>query len=378
MRPEVIYSIATKIGGHGLGLTSYNAVKALFEAGYLKKAVCYGNKSDIDKSKIFSLLGNPAKLLFFLPKRHYRPLRKGFIDYVTSKLILKRGCTIFHGWNNQATKSIKAAKKIKAITILDCGSTFTDYKEKLLEDEYKRFGLKFTYSPDYAKRKSIEEFYLADFIFLPSEFAKKTFIEAGFANSKLFVINRGVYLDKFIPDISKKSKKFTVLFVGRVSIRKGVQYLLQAWKELNLKDSELILAGSIDSNMKTILSRYNNIKNITFTGFLKNPIDVFQMSSIFVFPSLEEGSAKVTYEAMATGLPTITTENSGSVVRDNIDGFIIPIRNIEVIKEKILYFKENPWEIERMANNAINRVLQYTWARYRENLINTYKRILSL
>lgn len=75
---KVIYSIATRIGGPGLGIVSYNTVKALLHAGYLKKAVCYGNKSDIDRDKVLALPGNPAKLLFFSPTELLPALEKGF------------------------------------------------------------------------------------------------------------------------------------------------------------------------------------------------------------------------------------------------------------------------------------------------------------
>lgn len=377
---SVIYSIATKIGTSGLGTVSYQAVKALLDEGILKTAISYGNKSDLPSSCIFTLPGNPAKLLFFLPEHHYRPLRKSFFDYATAKFISKKGCRVFHGWNNQSLKSIKAAHRIGAKTILECGSTHRFYREKILTEEYDKFGIKYPIPPDFSRKSSLEEIDLSDFIFLPSDFTKQTFIDAGVKEDKLFVIQRGVDLERFKPDndyFYKKDQKFKVLFVGRLSLRKGVQYLLEAWKRLNIKDAELILAGGIDDNIKSILKKYNDIININFKGFLKDVSGVYKESTIFVFPSLEEGSAKVTYEAMASGLPVITTKNSGSLVRDNLDGFIIPIRDIEAIMEKITYFYENPEMVEIMGANALENIKFYSWYEYRNKLINIYKKILN-
>jgi glycosyltransferase involved in cell wall biosynthesis len=371
---SVIYSIATKIGSSGLGIVSYNAVKALFDKGILKIAISYGNKSDISSSSIFTIPGNPAKLLFFLPKYYYRPLRKGFFDYISSKIIFRRGCDVFHGWNNQSLRSIKAAHKIGAKTILECGSTHRFFREKILHEEYERFGIKYREPPGYARNSSLEEIFLSDYIFLPSEFTKRTFVNAGVNKNKLFVITRGVDLERFIP-VRKKDNNFRVLFVGRISLRKGIQYLLEAWKRLNLKDAELVLAGSIDDNIKPILAKYNNVENIVFKGFLKDITMVYKESTIFVFPSLEEGSAKVTYEALAAGLPVVTTENSGSVVRNGLDGFIIPIRDTKAIMEKITYFYENPKMIDIMSSNALENIKQYTWQRYRENIIEIYNKL---
>ena len=374
---EVIYSIATKIGGSGLGTVSCNAILALYQADLLKKAVSYGNKCQVDKSKILSLPGNPFKPLFFLPQTYYRPLRKGFLDFITSKIISFKGCDVFHGWNNQSFKSIKSAKKIGAKTILECGSTHRYFREKVIQEEYKKYKIEITKPPEYTRQKSLEEIQLADYIFLPSEFAKKTFIDAGVDASKIFIIQRGVDTEKFKP-AKQENKKFRVLFVGKVSLRKGIQYLLEAWKELNLKNSELVIVGNIEESIKPLLSKFSELNNIIFKGFVKDPVKEYQQSTIFVFPSLEEGSAKVTYEAMASGLPVITTESSGSVVRDGIDGFIIPFKDKESIKEKIVYFFENPDAIKQMGENAREYIKNYTWTYYRNNLIDIYRRIFNL
>jgi len=374
---EVIYSIATKIGGSGLGTVSCNAIIALNESNLLKKAVSYGNKCPVDKSKILSLHGNPFKPLFFLPRTYYSLLRKGFLDFITSKIINFKGCDVFHGWNNQSFKSIKSAKKIGAKIILECGSTHRYFREKFIQEEYKKYKIEIIKTPDYAKQKSLEEIQLADYIFLPSEFAKKTFTDAGVDAGKIFIIQRGVDIEKFKPS-NQENKKFRVLFVGKVSLRKGIQYLLEAWKELNLKNAELVIVGNIEESMKPLLSRFSDFNNVIFKGYVKDPAKEYQKSTIFVFPSLEEGSAKVTYEAMASGLPVITTESSGSVVRDGIDGFIIPFKNTESIKEKIIYFFENPDAIEKMGKNAREYIKNYTWKHYRKNLIDIYRRIFNL
>lgn len=372
--PQTIYSIATKIGGAGLGITSYNTVKALSDAGYLKKAVCYGNKSDIDRGKVLALPGNPAKLLFFLPRNYYRPLRKGFLDYVTSELILNKGCDVFQGWNSQALRSIKAAKKIGAAAIVDSGSNHRFFREEVLNEEYRRFGIEINKDPEYARRSALEELDLADYIFVISEFAKATYVRAGIDSRKVIVVGRGADLARFSPT-EKKDNVFRVVFVGRIGIRKGVQYLLEAWKDLKLADAELLLAGSVDDNFKAVVSRYSGLRNVVFTGFMKNPQEAYKKASVFVFPSLEEGGAKATYEAMACGLPLITTENSASVIRDGTDGFVVPIRDSRAIGEKILYFYEQRQEIDVMGMNAAEQVKQHSWERYQERIADTYRRL---
>jgi len=83
-------------------------------------------------------------------------------------------------------------------------------------------------------------------------------------------------------------------------------------------------------------------------------------------------------EAMARGLPVITTKNVGSseLIENGKEGFVIPIRDVKSLRECILYFYDNPSEIKRMGKNSFEKITKYTWGRYGNNLIEIYKEIL--
>jgi glycosyltransferase involved in cell wall biosynthesis len=296
---------------------------------------------------------------------------------VTSKIILRKDCNVFHGWHSQALRSVKAAKRIGAVSIVESGSNHPFFREEVLGEEYQRFGIKIQKDPAYVRRSALEELDLTDYILVVTEFAKETYIRAGIDGRKVLVLGRGADIARFRPS-SAKDNVFRVLFAGRIGIRKGVQYLLEAWKGLNLTNAELILAGSVDENFKPILARYADLKNIILPGFVKKPEEVYKKASVFAFPSLEEGSAKVTYEALAAGLPLITTLNSGSIVRDGEDGFFVPIRDAGAIREKILYLYENREELERLGSNGRSAVMTHTWKHYQESLIKIYLNIMHL
>ena len=93
---------------------------------------------------------------------------------------------------------------------------------------------------------------------------------------------------------------------------------------------------------------------------------------MFVLPSITEGSAKTTYEAMAAGLPVITTLNAGSVVRDGVDGFIVPIRDPDAIKERLLLLYENREMGRAMGKSGQDRVAMFSWETYENRLISIY------
>ena len=82
--------------------------------------------------------------------------------------------------------------------------------------------------------------------------------------------------------------------------------------------------------------------------------------------------------AIAAGLPVITTKNSGSVVRNGLDGFIIPVRNTEAVREKISYLFENPEIAKTMSMNALENIKHYSWQRYTDELISSYNKIFTV
>jgi glycosyltransferase involved in cell wall biosynthesis len=94
----------------------------------------------------------------------------------------------------------------------------------------------------------------------------------------------------------------------------------------------------------------------------------FQQADVFVFPSLYEGSALVIYEALASGLPVITTPNSGSVVRDGLEGYVVPIRDARALAEKIAQLYSDRALRKDMGARARRRAEEYPWSAYRRRL----------
>ena len=281
-------------------------------------------------------------------------------------------CHVFHYWRGHGYLSAKKAKKLGAIVFVQNASSHPRTQNQLILEEYLLNNLRIKTISEKELVYSEKELEGADFIVVPSDFAEKSFLDRGFSKDKIIKIPFGVDLEKFSPIKNKEDKKFRIIFVGQVNLRKGVQYLLKAWEELNLKNAELLVIGRVMPEVKQLVKKYslnNSIKFIGFTDLKK----YYSVSDVFVFPSIEEGSALVNYEAMACGLPVITTYNSGSVVRNGKDGFIIPIRDVVKLKEKIKYFYKNPEKIEEMGKNARRQIEKYTWERHNQKLLQVYK-----
>jgi glycosyltransferase involved in cell wall biosynthesis len=96
---------------------------------------------------------------------------------------------------------------------------------------------------------------------------------------------------------------------------------------------------------------------------------MYRQSSVFVFPTLIEGMGLVVLEAMACGLPVIVTGHGpGDLVRDGIDGFVIPIRNEDAIAQKLELLYDDAELCRQMGQNARARALQYHWDVYAQKV----------
>ena len=217
----------------------------------------------------------------------------------------------------------------------------------------------------------IEEYELADLLLVLSEMAADTFRVQGFPEEKLFYLPRGVDVDRFKP--GRRPEKFRAIFSGALIERKGIHHLLEVWHRLNLPNAELWLVGSIHEEAKPYLKKFWR-DNIRALGFVRDPENYLSQSTVHVFPSQWEGSAKVTYEAAACGLPQITTREAGDVVRDGIEGVIVRPGDVDAIAAALEHFRRHPEIVERMGNAARRRVVEnFTWDHFRTRLLDAYE-----
>jgi len=223
------------------------------------------------------------------------------------------------------------------IFICDRGSTHARYAANLLTDEYQRWGL--SYQVDHRDTIREEEIYLAcDAISVPSSFSARSFIESGISADKVHVLPYGVLLERFSSVHEPPTDRFEALFVGQVSLRKGIPYLLQAFARLKHPNKRLRIAGAIAPEMKPILEKLPQ-ENVEFLGILPQAQLPALMSSshLLVLPSIEEGLALVQGQAMACGCPVLASFNTGAedLFSDGVEGFIVPVRDVDALVQRM-------------------------------------------
>ena len=226
-----------------------------------------------------------------------------------------------------------------------------------------------------------EELELSEYFLAGSSFVKHSLEYSGVDSNSIFVVNYGVNLKQFTAGDKHRNndEPLRLLFTGNCSYRKGIHHLLAVVSEFSKKDVVLTIAGGYDAN-STLYKQYSSCDNIEFLGFVTRDVlhKVYHNSDVFVLPSLAEGFAMVSLEAMSAGLPVICTTNSGcnDIIKDGYNGFVIDVSDEMLLKEKIVWFVSNKDKIGNMARNSVISVSDHSWDDYGNQLINSINAIV--
>jgi len=319
-------------------------------------------------------LGELVRRVPFLRRAgYYSWLKDNLFDALARRYIPP--CDIFHVWGNYALASIPHARRHGARVVLERGSTHPHFQDAILREEFARYGIELERAHPQILEKGLREIELADRVIIPSEFVHRSFIANGVPEEKLEVIPYGFNPDNFHRG-EKTDDVFRVLFVGNIGIQKGVHYLLDAWERLALPNAELVFIGKVEDGMRPLLEKH--AAHITLHGHVKHEQlhREYARASVLALPSLQEGSALVTYEAMACALPLLVSENTGSVARDGEHGFVIPIRSADAIAERLQWFHDHPEEAAQMGRAGEEYIQEFTWDRYARRVIDVYRELL--
>src|SRR5207302_3260740 len=172
-------------------------------------------------------------------------------------------------------------------------------------------------------------------ILVPSEHIAETLVRYGTAREKVRVIPYAADLERFRPDPTRRhDSNCTFLFAGGITQRKGIKYLLEAWRRVRRPGWRLQLLGALPRDPSPMAGYLDEVEVLGRVPHAEVP-GRMASADVFVFPSLFEGSAVVTYEAMACGLPSVVTPSAGSVVRDGVEGFLVPAGAVEPLAERM-------------------------------------------
>lgn len=271
-----------------------------------------------------------------------------------------------------------AAAKMKrrgATIICDMREEHPQFQAEILSEEAAQLGMDLPVPDAHYRHRVLEELALADYIFCPSSYAKRTFVSRGISDNKLIVCPYGVDGEQFTSSKTPPTRsEFRVLFLGRVCMRKGVHYLLEGFRKAALADARLILAGPVDPTFRVILKRYPGLFEELGSIAHSRVQDCYLDADVFVMPSLADSYGLVVSEAMSAGLPVIVSENTGmsDFISDGREGFVVPIRDSEAIAERLTFLYEDRDRCIAMGAAGAATARTLDWNNYQTVCANFY------
>lgn len=296
-------------------------------------------------SEYFYIPNNVHKIL---SRTMSREILEKLIDFILCRYAIGKDVVVIPASLPRTTMNARKA------VVIEVGAEITDIMRQTFK-EYAYYNMNLPRRFFIRMETVMRTYAHANKILVLSQYAKETFEQAGYEN--VVNIGIGVDIERFKPPNNKADRynDFQTLFVGIMKPMKGIRYLVEAWKK---KPFPLKLVGEIPSSpMRRIIP-----KEITLTGF-SDPLLHYQQASCLVFPTLSDGFGRVILEAMACGLPVITTPNSGGpdVIKSYKNGIIIPVKDSKAIREAVQYIKDNPSEAKLMGTRARKTAEMNTW-----------------
>jgi starch synthase len=326
--------------------------------------------------------------LYLAALRLHAPARVSEELAYVSKLWLDRRSTppalesdLFLFYSGAGLHTLERLRGTNTVGVVEAVNCHVSVQQRIMREELFRLGLGVTgFHPREVARR-VREYERADAILCPSHFVKDSFVSEGFPAARVHVVPFGIPKpETSAPRRPAGDDVFRVLYVGQLSPRKGVRYLLEAFTRLKHPRKELVLVGprSEPSGLEGVTIP----DGVRFAGVLKGDdlARAYREADVFVLPTIEEGLALVLGESLSHGTPVIATVNSGGadLFHDGDEGFLVPIRDPVALADKMQLLADDPARRERMSQAALARMKSLGgWDRTDQLLVESLKAIVA-
>lgn len=298
---------------------------------------------------------------------------------------LARQIDVVHVWPLAALKTMQAARDLGVPTVLERPNAHTRFAYEVVQRECQRLGISMppdhehAYKPDVLMQEELE-YKLADYLLCPSDFVVRTFQAEGFPSEKLLRHQYGFDDKLYCPDLKKDTASggLTMLFAGGCAPRKGLHYALDAWlRSSACREGAFLIAGEFIPGYAELLSRQLNHPSVKVLGYQNNLPDLMRRCDLFVLPSIEEGSALVTYEARGSGCVLLVSDASGAVCSHLKNALVHPAGDVDTLAEHLNMLHKDRVLLERMRAASLRTVPEITWGTAGIKLLQAYREALS-
>ena len=387
---HVVYSFPHVIGRPGIATTARHQVEGLARKGIAVTLFCAGVEGTLDaRIRVIRTLSSGTVRI---PHRAVGVQRayRWHDRVVAARLPHLPDVDLVHVWPAGCVHTLRAAIALGVPTAREVPNTHTGYAFDAVAREYASLGMRplaghsHTASHDALEREELE-YRLATVLLVPSDFSRQTFVDRGFGEGRLVLHQYGFDPVAFPspnepsgPVTRPESAGLQALFVGRGEPRKGLHYALRAWVDSGAAShGRFVICGSFVEGYAEVLEPWLAHPSVEVRGFVSDPAEVMRAHDILVLPSVEEGSALVTYEAQASGCVPVVSDAVGARCTHDVDGLVHPARDLASLTLQLTRLSASPDLVARLRGAALEHRPSLTWDAAADALAAAYERAVS-
>jgi glycosyltransferase involved in cell wall biosynthesis len=375
-RLRIAYSFPFRLGVPGIGAAALSQIQALAERNCSVEVYCWSSPQPIAGVKVFETRGRvpiPQRLLGAV---HACRLH----DWIATGLVKRsEGFDLVHTWPLAAEFTLQAARAKGWLGVREAPNTHTAHAFEVVAREHAELGVpqardnSHTYNRSTLERE-LREYDAAGLILAPSELAIETFVRRGVPRSKVVLKSYGFDPLRYHSHAGAHANTaLTFAFIARCEPRKGLHLALEAWHRSGIANrSRFQITGRFVPGYRERIGPLLQHPNVSVQDFVNDLRPVYEAADILVLPSIEDGSALVTYEAQASGCALLVSEAAGARFSHGIEGFLHRPGDVETLSDQMRRLADDPAALLRMQAAAALNAQQYTWAQATERLIEAY------
>jgi glycosyltransferase involved in cell wall biosynthesis len=292
---------------------------------------------------------------------------------------------VVHTWPLGARRTLEAAAEVGIPSVLERPNANTRFAYTVVKAECERLGIELPPGHEHAYNESIlrheeEEYDLADYLLCPSDFVRKTFVDAGYSEAKLLRHIYGVDPAVYFPPATSRTAAagLTMLIVGVAAVRKGQHIALEAWlRSSAAENGKLLIVGGFVPSYRDRLESLLAHPSVEVLGHRNDVPDLMRKSDVLLLPSLEEGFGLVCTEAMATGCVPLVSDACTDLCRHGENALVHRAGDVETLAEHMSLVNDDRRELERLRAGALATVPEVTWDKAGAVLVGAYRRAVA-
>lgn len=377
--PSILYSFPHAIGAPGIGWTAWNQVTELVALGLEVHLVAASVARPI--AGLASLTTTLAVGRLRIPHRVIgRDRALLWHDTVAARAVCRRRPSVVHTWPLAAVHTLRAARALGIPGLREAPNTHTAHAFEVVAAESARLGIRLPATASHALNETHlaleqSEWDAAAGILVPSDAVRTSFLERGFEPRRLLSHRYGYRPQgASAAPAARPDRPFTAIFLGRGDPRKGLHHALDAWLASSASEhGRFLVYGELLPDYRALLADRLAHESVEVLGFTSTPAEALAAADVLLLPTLEEGSALITYEAQAAGCVPLVSSAAGAVLDHGVHGLVHEPGDTRTLTAQLTRLDADPRYLARLRRASIAHAPSLTWSVAGVALLDAYR-----